>query len=82
MIITDLQYRYKDEFEFQFEFEFEFEVEFLVREGSNEEEVWNCRSVSDRLCPRISTTDSGLIEEIWGQQRPEVQTLLVVTNDP
>lgn len=40
----------------------------------NEGEVWNWRSVSARLCLRISTTDSGKMKEIWRQQRPEVQT--------
>ena len=51
------------------------------RKRSNEEEVWNCRSGSDRLCLRILSANSGIIQEIWRQQWPKVQTFLVVTND-
>ena len=28
---------------------------------------------SERLCHRISTAESGTNQEIWGQQRPEIQ---------
>lgn len=42
--------------------------------SKHEGKVWNWRSVSVRLCLRISTIGSGTIEEIWRQQRPEVQT--------
>jgi hypothetical protein len=50
-------------------------------EECNEGEIWNCRSESDRLCLRISSANSGTIQEIWRQQRPEVQIFPVVTTD-
>ncbi|WP_339302247.1 hypothetical protein NSQ90_26385 [Paenibacillus sp. FSL H7-0737] len=31
------------------------------------------------LCPGISTAKSGFNQEIWGQQRPEVQLFTAVT---
>lgn len=33
-------------------------------EECNEGEIWNCRSESDRLCLRISSANSGTIQEI------------------
>ncbi|WP_340005741.1 hypothetical protein MHH52_28155 [Paenibacillus sp. FSL K6-0276] len=50
-------------------------------EGRSEGEIWNWRSDSDRISLRILTANSGTIQEIWRQQRPEVQIFSVVTTD-
>lgn len=44
-------------------------------------EFWNCKSGSDCLCLRISPAIRVRIQEIWRQQRLEVQTFPAVATD-
>ncbi|OKP93706.1 hypothetical protein A3848_04150 [Paenibacillus sp. P32E] len=54
-------------------------LENTIKVKSNGGEVWNWRSDSVRLCLRMLSAISGTIQNIWRQQRPEVQTFPGVT---